>query len=432
MDYQSLISDIKDDIDNYSFDDSEYQKIYDRAFNDLQTGYDEQRRALAHGYYNERRRATGDNALNPRNAAEQLAEKGLARSGESADLLIGQNIALTNRLSELAEGHTAARAELLGNYSKQKAELGKEMAQQMTDAAAADKENLYDRLAHLEILNANAEKLEAEKEQWQAELDAEKDKWQSQLDFDRYSFDARLEADAAQNAWDQVRWQEELAAEEEKWRNQLAAEQYIQQQKINADKEKWQAQLANDRYEFNTNLKVEGQEVPEEKSGSFWVWLSDAVKSIFIGRKDEDNGGLDPDVSVQSMASNLVNRYDSKTGRLSEHSQDLVYSDFARLIATSNLDTDYATQVLAALRSKGFSKEFDIRLAQNSYVKEGYTIYNKTFDDFYEGMLSDGTPEDEALMTATEKAEEAVEEHINAQELDKTTKRQVLRMYGIT
>ena len=131
------------------------------------------------------------------------------------------------------------------------------------------------------------------------------------------------------------------------------------------------------------------------------------------------------------MANNLISRYDDKTGGLSEYTQDQVYSDFARLIATSDLDSQYATEVLAALRSKGFNKDFDIELASKDYVKEGYTLYNQTFDDYYEGMLSDGTPADDALTAATEAAENAVTEHIDAQNLDRNTRRQVLRMYGI-
>ncbi len=582
MDYQKLISEVKDDIDNYSFDDSEYQKIYDRAYSDLEAGYNVQNKALKQSYYDERRRATGENVLNTRNAAEQLVERGLARSGESADLIIGQNIALNNRLSDLSQSHTAAEAELASDYSNRRAELGKDMAQRVTEASKAERADLYNRLEHLESLyaddrkfaaemeadkekwqsqldfdryaldtqlNADREKwqnqldfdrysfdtqlsadkdkqqnqldfdryvfdtqlsadkdkqqnqldfdryvfdtqLDADKEKWQnqldfdrysfdtqlsadkdkqqnqldfdryalnaqlgadkdklqnqldfdrytfdAQLDADKEKWQNQLDFDRYTFDTQLEADEAEKEQEQLRWEAEMEAEEEKWQSQLASQQYINQSNINADKEKWQAQLENDRYKFNTGLEIEEEERREEQKDKVYSWFSNLFGHIFdgsSGNSTDTTDGLDPDVTVQTMANNIVNRYSDKTGGLSEYTQDQVYSDFARLIATSGLDSQYATQVLAALRSKGFNKDFDIALASKDYVREGYTLYNQTFDDYYEGMLSDGTPADDALTAATEAAENAVTEHIDAQNLDRNTRRQVLRMYGIT
>ncbi|MBE6677446.1 MAG: hypothetical protein E7597_01445 [Ruminococcaceae bacterium] len=457
MDYQKLISDVKDDIDNYSFDDSEYQKIYDRAYNDLKASYYAQSQALKQNYYGEKQRAAGENALSTRNATEQLAARGLAHSGESADLVIGQNVALNNRLSELAQSNTAAEAKLVDDYGKQRAELGKSMAQQVTEASKAEKENLYKRLEHLESLYADDQKLEAERQQWEAEMEAAEEKWQSQLDFDRYAFNTKLDADgqklkaemdAEENKWqsqldadryffdselaaEREQWEAEMEAAEEKWQSQLASDQYMHQASINADKEKWQAQLENDRYKFNTELNIEEK---EDRKDRIYSWFSNVFGRLFGiggGEKGDEADGLAPDVTIQSMANNLISRYDDKTGGLSEYTQDQVYSDFARLIATSDLDSQYATEVLAALRSKGFNKDFDIELASKDYVKEGYTLYNQTFDDYYEGMLSDGTPADDALTAATEAAENAVTEHIDAQNLDRNTRRQVLRMYGI-
>lgn len=455
MDYQKLISELKDEIDNYSFKDSEYQKIYDRAYRNLETSFDAQSNALNQSYYNEKRKAAGESALNTKNAAEQLAARGLAHSGESADMIIGQNMALSNRLSDLAQSNTAARVELMRDYGKQRTELDKSLAQQMSEAIKAEKGLLHDRLEHLEGLYFDKQKLDfdrdtlekqlvADKEKWQAQLDAEqkkqhnqldaeKEKWQAQLDADNAKWKTQLEAEAANDA-------EERAAAEEKWRNQLAAEQYMQQLAINADREEWQAKLENDRYEFDKTLAADQSKWEAEFSAQNRDWVSNVISKLFgkskneeqqTGGEEELTDGLAPDVTIQTMANNIIGRFSDKTKRLSEYAQEQVYVDFARLIAVSGLDSKYAEQVLATLRSKGFKKDFSIELALQDYVKDGYEIYNQAFDAYYEGFCSDGTPEDEAFVKATELAEEEVKAHVNTQGLDKETKKQVLRMYGI-
>lgn len=451
MDYEKLIAEVKDGIDNYSFDDSEYKKLYDSAYSNLEQVYKAQGEALDQSYYNQRRRAAGENALGTKNMAEQLASRGLARSGESADLLINQGVSLNSSLSNLAESNIAAKAYLAESYGDKRAELDRALAQEIGEATRAEKEALYERLSHLENLNAEQEARDIEYKKWQEELeldryalDSENSKWKAELDFDRYVQDSENAELQEKLAAEEEKWRAQLAADEEKWRAQLSNESAMQQAKLEAEEEKWRAQLFNDRFMLAGQLKANEEKWRAELAADAQEWKWDLFYNAF---KDNSNAsgdttadgtepevdaeGLDPDIAVQTMANNIALRYTSTEDGITEFSQDDVYKEFARLISTSNLNKDYAEQVLAALRSRGFNKEFSIDLALKDYVREGFAIYNSIFDSSYADMLSDGTAVDDAYTSATLAAEEAVEDYIDEQGLDNDTKRQVLNMYGL-
>lgn len=161
MDYNKLIEETTNKINNYTFDDGFYNDIYNKAKERLDTAYNDSLWALNTDYKAERRKAIGDNALATKSLKEELASRGLAHSGESAMLSINQSLALRNTVSDLARAAIRSRSELSSAYNKELSALEKEHANLKLSAMEKDKASLNDRLAHLESLQADKEKWSA-------------------------------------------------------------------------------------------------------------------------------------------------------------------------------------------------------------------------------------------------------------------------------
>lgn len=162
MDYKKLIEETTDKIKNYSFDDELYDGIYSKAKERLDNAYVEGIRAVNDTYKAEKRKAVGDNALETKSLQQELATRGLALSGESAMLSLNQSMALRNNIAEIARAAIQSRRELVSGYNKDLTQLEKEQAQDKANAVTKDKEALGDRLEHLE-------KLQADEKKWQAD-----------------------------------------------------------------------------------------------------------------------------------------------------------------------------------------------------------------------------------------------------------------------
>ncbi len=188
MNYKELIDETSKKLQNYSFDDEYYQGIYDKAIERLDSSYREGVNSINSEYKAARNRATGENALATKSLQQDLAARGLARSGESAMLSINQSLALNNTLADLARAALKSKSELVAGFNKDLSALEKEKADRILSAAEKDKQSLNDRLTHLESLNedrqqhleslsadrtAHLEKLEADRDKWMAEYELE-------------------------------------------------------------------------------------------------------------------------------------------------------------------------------------------------------------------------------------------------------------------
>lgn len=344
MDYNSLIEQTKQKLDNYSFDDSAFNDLYTKAQTALNDAYKLEKGVLDSNYRAGKLQATGENALKTKSLSEELATRGLARSGESAMLRINQGISLNNALNTLANSKLAADAQLGVKHNNAIAELEMDFADKKNAAMESDKAALQSRLQHLENLNA-------QQNEWQAKL---------------YASMQLAEKEAAAKAEEQKRKDEEKKQEEAE-----------------------------------------------------------------SNKKEEGDGTLIPTVSAATMAKNIVRRYSTNDGYLSAQDQNQIYAEFARLISTSNLNTEYAENVLAALRSHGFKHRFNIELAASKHVNTAYNLYSKTWGDMYYGMLKEGAKPTDASGAAKAEAEATVHAYLDKIKLNKSDYNQVLLMLGL-
>lgn len=162
MDYNSLINETKDKINNYSFDGDLYDEIYSKAKERLDSALKTQTDAINAELDIASRAAIGQNALSTRSLQEELATKGLARSGESAMLRINQNVSLKNALAKLSGDALRAKAELGVAHGDKLNALDTDIAKQKTAAMEKEKGELNDRLAHLENLKEEHDKWKAD------------------------------------------------------------------------------------------------------------------------------------------------------------------------------------------------------------------------------------------------------------------------------
>ncbi len=166
MDYKKLIDETRNKIENYSFDDDIYKGIYDAAKEKLDSAYKEGLNTVDSEHKTNRRKAIADNAVQTKSLREELAARGLARSGESAALSLNQSMALRNTVTELAREALKSKSELRASHAKELAALEQERSDKTVAAAEKEKEALADRLKHLESLDAD-------KERWQADYNME-------------------------------------------------------------------------------------------------------------------------------------------------------------------------------------------------------------------------------------------------------------------
>lgn len=161
MDYTALINETKKKIDNYSFDDSQYNAIYEAAKEKLTEAYKAGEENISRTLDTEKQQAVGDNALATKSLQEALAARGLARSGESSMLKLNQQLSLSNALAKLSSAALQSKNDLYAQHQKELAELAADVGQQKATAIENEKSLLYGRLSDLEKLNADDEKLRA-------------------------------------------------------------------------------------------------------------------------------------------------------------------------------------------------------------------------------------------------------------------------------
>lgn len=364
MDYTALIKETKDKLDNFSFDDSVYDDIYAVAYENLQKAYQAESAALDSGYAESRRQAAGDNALSTKNLSEQLAARGLAKSGESAMLRINQAISLNNALASLAQANTKAKAELAGARENELAKLQSDIATQKSEAMEKEKQNLYDRLEHLEKLSADDEGLKAQ-----------------------------------------------LSAAEAEWRAKLAA--------------------AGSNSSSTGGDTSGGDGGKEEDTEDTQAPFDPFAAYLSIPKFKLSDNTLTPDTSAYSYAKNIVDRVAYDNGYISNKGQSEIYTELARLIATTNLDREYIKEVIAALRSMGFSLSFSVDLAEKPYVSAAFRAYTDMKNDTYNELVKLGYSSSAALSEAEADAKAAVMDTLEKYKLSKREENEVLKMIGI-
>lgn len=161
MDYTALINETKKKIDNYTFDDSQYNAIYEAAKEKLTEAYRAGESNINHSLDSEKQQAVGENALATKSLQEALAARGLARSGESSALKLNQQLSLSNALAKLSSAALQSKNELYAQHQKELAELAMDIGQQKASAMENEKSLLYGRLSDLEKLNAEDEERKA-------------------------------------------------------------------------------------------------------------------------------------------------------------------------------------------------------------------------------------------------------------------------------
>ena len=162
MNYNKLIEETTNKINDPDIDDELYDGIFNEAKLRLGSSYDEGIKSINADYKAKRRNAIGENAVATKSLREELASRGLALSGESAMLSINQSIALRNTVADLARAALTARTNVTNEYNKGMNELEKEQASMKAAAREKEKDRLNDRLIHLE-------KLQADDKKWQAD-----------------------------------------------------------------------------------------------------------------------------------------------------------------------------------------------------------------------------------------------------------------------
>lgn len=161
MDYTALINETKKKIDNYTFDDSQYNAIYEAAKEKLTEAYKAGESNINLSLDSEKQQAVGENALATKSLQEALATRGLARSGESSMLKLNQQLSLSNALAKLSSAALQSKNELYAQHQKELAELAADIGQQKATAIENEKSLLYGRLSDLEKLNAEDEERKA-------------------------------------------------------------------------------------------------------------------------------------------------------------------------------------------------------------------------------------------------------------------------------
>ena len=366
MDYKLLIEETKNKINNFTFDDSIYKGIYEQARAHLDNANNAERAAIDHDHQAARRSTVGENALNTKSLQEDLAARGLARSGESAMLKVNQALSLRNSLNELARSAMKAKASLNADYNKQLANLETDLANRKTAAAENEKAALNNRLQHLEGL-------QADKEKWQADYNMELYKENNRVQELKDSI-AREEAEKAK-------------AEEEKAKEE-------------ANKEN-----ANGNTSGGTETEAElptGSVIPENT----------------------------PSISPAQTAENIlracwIDNYDIYGNKANKR----VRKELAKLICTQGLSREYAEDVLYVLSTYGFEGNFDMGIATSKTLKWIFGVYDSTlWDEKARLMNEEGYDENAAYYKAKDTAHKKMVAFIEKLNLDTYTLNQINNM----
>lgn len=388
MNYKELIEETKSKIDNYAFDDSAYSAIYDEAKKRLQEAYRANEENINASLSQERQKAAGENALTTKSLREDLAKRGLARSGDSALLSINQSISLRNALAALSSEAIKSKNELYSQHQKELAELSADLGKQKANAAEQEKKSLYERLSDLEAGQAGEEK-------WRAELENDKDKWASQL-----------------------------KADEEKWRAELEN-----------DKDKWTSELKNDSDKWRAELSAKLSSAASGGSGSGGgSGVSDgssgkggATGSDFLTGLTSGSDGVTPKYSAEKIADSVLENCGITDGQVrGSYIQTRIYKELARVIVSSNYSKEYALEVLGILRSRGFTQEFDLGLMTGDLLKQTYYAYQKMQRQYYTELKQSGYEDNEAVTNANNRATQYIRSYVNSLKLSDGERQKLL------
>jgi len=400
MDYNSLIDEAKRKIDNYRFDDSIYEEIYNRAASGFNSAFTQSSQAVDDEHNRGRQRAVGQSALETKSLSADLASRGLATSGESAMLRINQSLSLANALSALQSSALQSKTALASERDKSIASLQTEIASKKAAAMENEKQALYERLAHLERLGAD-----------------ERDRRE------------RLAAN-------ETEWREKLTASENEWQTKLAAGENEWQTKLASSNAEWQAKLAASMAAAGAyggasgGYASAGASDGKADSGQAKFDPMAAAKAAAVGTSVNDP--YKPSMNATATASNLITKITgSGTSVGGEASQKLIRTELARLIANTNISADYTREVLFALKSKGFSIDFDLAVAQSGTVKTAIQFYDKTYEETLNRLVSEGMPRPDARKQAITAAEKRAKDTIQSSGLTDKQKRAALAMMGI-
>ena len=371
MEYDKLIDDVKYKIDNYSYDGTVYDDIYNKAAAQYAAAYKASADALSAKAEKNRALAVGSNALQSKSLAESLALRGLAKSGESSMMKINSAISLNNALATISGEELNARAKLENERLKLLAGLGKEISMSKANAAQAEKAALYNRLSELESMQAKDEEwraklaneearwkqeLAASIDKWKAELASNEAKWQSQLASNDEKWKAELELQKAENASADEKWRAELAAKEKQWRSELDAEI-----------KKWQA---------NLTLQSAGNGSASTVSTSNKTNVSTSGKGGTSAKELPE--GFEPSTAAKAAAEALVATItDGSLYIRGDRMKTQITQAMIDLVSGTDLTEEYVKNLVFVLESHGYDWDFNIDLAMKDFMGESREIYKK-------------------------------------------------------
>jgi len=333
MSYKELIDETNKKLSDYSFNDEYYQGIYNKAIERLDSSYREGVRAINAEHNAARHKAVGENALATKSLQQELATRGLARSGESAMLSINQSLALRNTLAALARETLKAKSELTAGFNKDLSALEKEKADKILSAAEKDKQSLYDRLTHLESLDA-----------------------------------------------DRKEHLENLAANRTEHLESLAA-----------DRDKW---LAN--YELEL-LKETNRAKEKDKELGLKESAAGNSKGEATEDNGDGTQLISPELSPERTANYIIQTCALEEDYIfGDFAQGRVRHNFAKLVCTMGLSEEYTKEVMHVLCSRGFNGQFDIEIATGKNFKLVYATYIQYYNDKYNDLVESGFDKIEA------------------------------------
>lgn len=373
MEYDKLIDDVKYKIDNFSYDGTVYDDIYNKAAAQYAAAYKASADALSAKAEKNRHLAVGSNALESKSLAESLAMRGLAKSGESSMMKINSAISLNNALSAISAEELNARANLENEKLKLLAGLGKDIGLKKATAAEAEKNALYNRLSELEALQAKDEEwrtklaneearwkqeLSASIEKWKAELASNEEKWRTQLASNDEKWQAELELKNAENAAAEEKWQAELAAKEDQWKAEL-----------DAQIEKWKTELALQSASAGT-------------AGSSGGKVSSGAGGNSSAFTEAGNEGFEPSTSAKVAAEALVATItDGSLYIRGDKMKSEITQAMIDLVSGTDLTEEYVKNLLFVLEAHGYDKDFNIDLAMQDFMGESRDLYKQLLQE---------------------------------------------------
>lgn len=370
MDYKSLIEEAKSKIDNYSFDSSIYDEIYEKAYERLAAAYDNSYNALDTRLSNDRRQAIGSNALQTRSLAEQLFARGLDNSGESGLLRINQAVSLNNALASLEAAAIEAQAELDKEKNLNAFNLEKDINDMKNTAMQADRNRLYDRLSHLE-------KLESDASQYYSGLAQDDRHFNDQLDFEKQKFKKEFGF-----------------KKKELLKESIANINKLIENTAGFFKNKGDAEKGNGG---------SGNKIDALSNEDYQAILEAGMDVIAV---KTDTVYEDPDVDAKTLAKNIVDSDPICNGHgiYTAVGQDSVYKTLGKLVATNKFSNEYINEMVNYLQSFGFSRYFNTEFLNSNRCHTVFNKYSELEEAYYRSMVSAGKDQYSAMESAKIKA----------------------------